>query len=116
MRKMSLILAVVLLVTTLAVPAMAAQPRAVSVIPSITVEGNTATCYVSCVGERTSDELVATMRLYRGSTLIDSWVESGNGYVFSTETRTVTSGYTYTLTVDLVINGNACPTFSASDS
>ena len=116
MRKMSLILAVVLLVTTLAVPAMAAQPRAITILPTITVNGTTATCDVSCVGERTSDELVATMRLYRGSTLIATWVERGNGYIFFTETKTVTSGYTYTLTVDLVINGKTCPTVSASDS
>lgn len=116
MRKMSLILAVVLLLTTLAVPALAAQPRAITIMPSITVNGTTATCDVRCVAERTSDELVATIRLYRGSTLIATWVEEANGYIFFNKTKTVTSGYTYTLTVDLTVNGDPCPTASASDS
>lgn len=116
MRKMSLILAVVLLLTTLASPVLAAQPRAITIVPSITVNGTTATCNVSCVAERTTDLLVAYIRLYRGSTLIATWRVQEEGYIFFSETKSVTSGYKYTLTVDLTVNGNPCPTATASDS
>lgn len=116
MRKMAFVLAVVLLVTTLSVPALAAQPRAITVVPSITVNGTSAKCDVTCSANYITDELVAIIRLYRGSTLIATWREQGEGYIIFSETKSVTSGYKYTLTVDLTVNGNPCPTASASDS
>ena len=108
MRKISLLLAVVMLVTALAAPAMAVEPRIVTIIPELTFDGNIATCNVSMVANTTSDELEATVRLYRGTTLVATWYAEGNGYIFFSKTKPVIQGYTYKLTVDLTINGEAC--------
>lgn len=108
MRKVSLVLAMVLLLSMLAVPTMAAEPRIVTIIPSIAFEGTTAKCGVSMVGNMATDELEATIRLYRGNTLIATWYAEGNGYIFFSKEKVVTKGYNYKLTVDLTINGEAC--------
>lgn len=108
MRKVSLVLAMVLLLSVLAVPSMAAEPRIVTIVPGISFEGTTATCTVRAVGNNLTDEMEATIRLYRGSTLIATWYAEGNGYIFFSKEKVVTKGYNYKLTVDLTINGEAC--------
>ena len=108
MRKVALLLVMVLLVSVLAVPTMAAEPRIVTIAPSLSFDGTTARCGVSMVGNMATDELEATIRLYRGSTLIATWYAEGNGYIFFSKEKVVTKGYNYKLTVDLTINGEAC--------
>ena len=105
MRKIALILAVVLVMSSLMVPAMAAEPKMVTVVPGLTFNGTTATCELRAVGNYLTDDLVATIRLYRGSTLIATWNTEADGYLFFSDTKTVTKGYSYTLKVDLTING-----------
>lgn len=108
MRKMSLILVVAMLFSILALPAAAAEPRAVTIVPDLSFDGTTANCVVHIMGNSTNEEMDATIRLYRGSTLIATWYAEGNGYIFFEKTKTVTKGYTYKLTVDLTIDGEAC--------
>lgn len=108
MRKTALVLAIVMLLTALAAPVMAAEARITSIAPEITFDGTTANCSVIIGGNNTSEKLEATMKLYRGSTLIATWTAEGNGYIIWSATKTVTRGYTYKLTVTLTVDGVAC--------
>lgn len=110
MRKVSLVLAIVLIFTCIAVPVSAATPRAVTIVPGISFNGTTALCEVRIVGNQITDDLDATIRLYRGNVLVTSWTTEGTGYLVFSKTATVLRGYTYKLTVDLTINGEACST------
>lgn len=110
MRKtIACVLAIVLIVTSLAVPAIAAEPRASTAAPSLSFDGTTAICAFRAVGDLLTDELEATISLYRGNTRIAYWTAEGDGYIFFSQTKTVTSGYTYTMKVSLTINGEALP-------
>ena len=114
MRKAISLLVVVMLLAAMAVPGFAAEPRMITIHPSLPINGTTATVSVSCVANYITDELEATIRLYRGSTLVRTWVVEAEGYIFFSEDVTVSKGE-YTMTVDLVVNGDACPTASASN-
>ena len=113
MKKITFVLAIVLI---LSVPlsVQAAEPRVTTVYPTITLSGTTATCKVVAMGNDTSEYFEATIRLYRAGNLIATWYEDGYGYINWTKTRNVPQGYTYTLTVDLTVDGDAVPQVSAS--
>ena len=114
MRKLSFFLAVVLLVTAFAVPASAAQPRAIVAIPGLSFNGNVATCSLSASANYATDEMKATIALYLGSSRIATWVVEGDGYINFSDTKVVTKGYTYTLKVDLTVNGVDFPVSNVS--
>ena len=113
MKKIAFILAIVL-VLSVPLPVKAAEPRAITVYPTITLDGTTATCKLRAIADNTSEYLEATIRLYRAGNLIATWYEDGYGYINWTKTRNVPQGYTYTLTVDLTVDGDAVPQVSAS--
>lgn len=108
MRKVFAILTVVVLLASLAMPAAAAEPRIVTIRPSLTFSDGIATCDVAMVGNTMNDELSATIRLYRGNTLIATWRVEGQGYITFNRTKSVAQGFRYKLTVDLIFNGEAC--------
>lgn len=122
MRKLSLLLALVLALTVFMIPAAAAEvseaaePRMSSVVPGLSVKVTTAYCSATINGNTTSDYIRATMRLYQGNTLIDTWTDSGYGYLVWSRTKTITPGYTYYLEVDAVIGGVTFPTSRVSAS
>ena len=89
----------------LPVAAQAAEPRMISCAPCISYKRTTATCSVEIFGDNFSDEIEAIITLWYGSTIIASWERSSNGYLFFTETATVTPGLTYRLTVTYWVNG-----------
>lgn len=91
----------------LAVPAYAASARTIDVVPDIEFNGTTATCTVRIMGDRTTDKISATMSLWQGSTLIDSWSANGAGILKIDETAQVVRNLTYNLTVNYSINGIA---------
>lgn len=99
-RVIILILAAVLL---LAIPTQAVS-RATTCMPSLTFEGMTAKCGIVVLGG-THDEIEVTLSLWHGNQLLATWSEEGTGYLSMAETATVTRGNTYTLEVDLTING-----------
>lgn len=99
-RVIILILAAVML---LAIPAQATS-RATTFMPSLTFEGATAKCGIVILGG-THDQIEVTLSLWHGNQLIDTWSEEGTGYLRMAETATVTKGNTYTMKVDLSING-----------
>lgn len=114
MRRVICLLSVVMLLAAMTVPVFAAEPRVITIRPSLPIEGTTASVSVSCVANYITDELEATIRLYKGSTLVRTWTVEAEGYIFFSEDVTVTPGE-YTLTVDLVVNGDASPTASVSN-
>lgn len=103
MRKIALLLALVMMVS-IPLSVHAATPRTINIRPSISYNGNIATCTARIVGNSTSDHLEATIKLWHGNSCIETWEKTGNGYIFFSETATVTAGNTYTLTVDLAVN------------
>ena len=105
MRKR--IICMMLLITmAFVIPANAAT-RTISVVPDIEFDGTRATCSVLIVGNRTTDEIEATMELRQGGRLIDDWSTSGNGFLEISETATVARNTTYTLTVEYSVNGDS---------
>lgn len=103
-RYLSIIIAVALV---LSISCYAVSTRAVDVYPSLTYNGTQATCKATIMGQSTTDSIAATMYLYRGSTLIDSWSASGTGILRMEENATVSRNKTYTLTVYYSVNGIA---------
>ena len=113
MRKIALLLALVILVST-PLSAQAVTPRTLSIRPGISYEGNIATCTARIVGNSTSEYLKATIKFWHGNTCIKTWQETGYGYIFFSGTAAATKGNSYTLTVDLTVNGVAQDTVSFS--
>lgn len=115
MRKTAMILAVVMVLTMLAVPVMAEDQRMAYVIPSLTFQGNNALCEAQVSGNAISDTITATVKLYRAQTCIATWTVTGTGDLLFQETKRVAKGYTYTLTIDVTINDTVFPTMQVSD-
>ena len=102
MRKLALFLAIILVIS---VPlTVSATPRALSIRPSLTFEGTTATCYVMVVGNNMSEHIEVTMTLKYGNSVVASWYNDGYGYVWLEEYATVTRGRTYTLYIEVTVN------------
>lgn len=78
--------------------------QATQVRPTLTFSGTTANCKAVISGVGTID---ATMELWYGSTLIDSWSDSDSTCLTLTGLHSVVSGRTYTLTVSGTVNGVA---------
>ena len=117
MRKAALALAIVLLVS-LAGPlaAQAVEPRMTTIVPELTFDSNVAKCNVVVTGNNTSEQMVASIKLWQGSNVVKSWEAEGDGYIFFSKTWPVTVGKTYTLTVDLTVNGTAFPRASITNT
>lgn len=107
MKKLALLMAIILVIS---MPlTVSATPRALSIRPSLTFEGTTATCHVLVVGNNTSEHIEVTMKLMYGNSCVASWSDDGYGYVLMEENATVTKGRTYNLVVEVTINGVANP-------
>lgn len=108
--------AVLLLVLSMAVPAGAAEPRAVAPKPTLTFDGTTATCEVNIVADSSSERIEATVKLWQGGTCLKTWTDSATQYLrFSESTSTgIQAGKSYQMTVDYIIAGKSYPRVSAS--
>lgn len=106
MRK-KIICMMLLITMVFVIPANAASTRAISVVPDIEFDGTEATCTVSIIGDRTTDEIEATMELRQGGRLIDDWSASGYGILKIHETATVARNTTYTLEIEYSVNGDS---------
>ena len=85
--------------------ASATESRALRVEPTLSFDGTTANCKVTltAVGKR----IEATLELWYGSTLVDSWTASASTRLVINETCAVVRGRTYTLKVSGTIGGEA---------
>lgn len=105
MRKIAFVLVMFLLLSAMAGPVSADDSRAIGAMPSLTFEGNVATCAFSATGNNISEHFEATIQLYRAGRVIATWEAEGNGYLFFSDTVTVARGYYYKMTVDLTVDG-----------
>ena len=113
MEKVALILAIVLVIS-MPLSVHAAEARILSIYPEISFNGTTAECSLAVIGDYTTDELDVVIKLWRGSTCIKTWSDSGEGYIFWEGTATAVKGKTYTLTADVTINNVTKPRVSVS--
>ena len=88
------------------------QTRNANISPGLKIDGTTATCSVLVVGNAENDEITVVVKLWKGSSCIATWNESGIGYVNFLENKTVSKGAEYTLTAEVIINGIRQPTYS----
>ena len=103
MRKTALLLALVLVLCT-PVTAYAAT-RVSSIKPSLGFSGTAAICQVTVMGDNASQHIQVTMKLMYGTIQVASWSGSGYGYVYLDKSATVFSGRTYTLVVEVTMDG-----------
>lgn len=81
-----------------------ALTQVIGVRPTLSISGTTATCSVSV--SRAEGDIDVTLELWCGKTLVDSWSNSGTGYVKIKETCKVSRGNTYTLIASGTVNGS----------
>ncbi len=94
-RLLPLILVFVILLTLGANAAIA--PRGDHLYPQLTFSGSTANCSVTIT--QPNKQIEATLALWKGNRLIDSWPGSGTSVVYISGSASVTPGETYTLKV-----------------
>lgn len=87
------------------VVASAVTPYALRANPTLSFSGEVARCSVVCRGENANDNIEATLTLYQGSSVVDSWSASGRESVTISEICDVESGVSYRLVVDWSVNG-----------
>lgn len=114
-RKLCAIALMLILMLSLSLTAYAAS-TAYSANPSLTFSGTTANCSVVCKGSKTTDSISATLTLYRGSTLVDSWSNSGTFRVPVSGSCGVVSGVTYRLELTWTVNNVAQPDISVTNT
>ena len=73
--------------------------------PTVRVINGVATCEARLLFAGKSID--ATLELKQGSTVIDSWNDTGYGYLLLSGTANVTPGVTYTLTVYGTVNNSS---------
>lgn len=111
-KRRTLIVGLLVILILGCVSAVYASTLAVSVYPQITFSNNTATCCGEVDSDNPTDAITVTMALWRGTTKIDEWSDSGTGNVVLNESTSVTRYRTYRLVIDYTINGVPKPTVS----
>lgn len=116
MKKTALFLALVLILS-IPTTAYAAVPDEISpfvlrIYPQISFDGGTATCTVTIIGDKTTDSISLTLKLWQGESCIATWNASGTGYMQFSRSIDVLTGLQYKLTADVTFNGVAKPTVS----
>ena len=104
----------VLFLLMLGITAQAIEPRATGGNPVLTFDGTTAECSVTCTGNRSSDQVEATLTLYHGDSYVDSWNATGKLRVSLFGECNVKRGETYTLVLTWSVNGTKQPSASTT--
>ena len=73
--------------------------------PTLSFNGTTANCYGSVTTGSANSTIKATLTLWDGSKVVDSWSSSGTGSLYLSGSCTVSKGKKYTLTLDATVNG-----------
>ena len=105
MKRRLVIFAVVFVLLASATMPQAATPRTVALRPDLSFAGNVATCELRVLGCSSTDQIDAVMKLWYGTTCMKAWTGSDTGYLSMSGTSNVLSNKTYTLTVEVTING-----------
>lgn len=104
-KGLTAIVLVLVMVIRLGISASAAEARADTVTPQLSFNGTTAECEVTITSLGKS--ITATLELWQGSTLLESWDGAATTRLVINESCTVTKGKTYTLKVNGTIGGEA---------
>ena len=99
MRKLCLILVVVLLFSSIIYGATTATGKTLT----LTFDGTTAQCTTKIT--HSGAYIDVTMKLYKGTTFVQSWHKSGLDIVKLEKTKICISGQTYTLQADVTVDG-----------
>lgn len=91
-----------------------ANARSISGSLDLTFNGTTATCTFTTIA--TDSDIEVTMTLWQGSKQIQSWSVTGSSMVRMNEQCMVTKGQTYTLKVNVTVDGKAMPEQSVTKS
>ena len=95
-----------LLILCLLICSLPYRAKATSITPSLTFNGTTASC--SVVIKQRGKQISATMELWHGTTLVDSWSGSQQSSLTLSQTHSgCVSGWTYTLKINGTIGGVA---------
>lgn len=97
------VIVMVLAVSMLLSVAIYAAEARVSYIPTLTFSQSTANC--SVVISSPGSYIEATLSLWCGNSLIDSWEDSGEDYIWIDESCAVTRRKNYTLVVSGTVDG-----------
>lgn len=73
--------------------------------PTLSFRGTTADCYGEVTTGSANSTIKATLTLWNGSKVVDSWSASGTGSLSLSGSCTVSKGVRYTLTLDATVNG-----------
>lgn len=84
---------------------VSAAPRALTINPTLAFDGTTATCEVAVVGNNISEHITVVMKLMHGNTCVKAWMHEDDGYVYMLTYANVTKGQTYTLRIEVTVNG-----------
>lgn len=101
--KKRLIPLLLIFALTLGTIASAAQPRATTVVPSLSFNGTTANCSASITDF--GGEIKATLTLWNGNRVVDSWYGEGTSVLRISGSCKVTEGVTYSLKVTGTVDG-----------
>ena len=83
----------------------AAYARSTRVVPELYFNGKTAECYVYI--REIGQEIEATLELWEGRTLLDSWSGSGSSVLTLEGSHRAASGHTYTVEVYGTVGGES---------
>lgn len=111
-RRIVCVLLTILLIASMTTQAFANSPRVLSIIPTLSFDGTTAKCKVTVTCDNVTDRIDVVIKLWRGSTCLATWTDSGVGILVSNNTYSVMRNREYTLTADVEINDVAQPRFS----
>ena len=96
---------VIVMLVSLTASASAVEPRALTAAPRLEIEGTTAHCEVSITDY--GKNITATMNLWQGSTLVDSWSGTATSNLFLEGYCDVESGKVYVLYVSGTVGGES---------
>ena len=105
MRKVALFLAIVLVISTPLT--VSAAPRMLTINPTLAFDGTTAACEVAVVGNNMSEHIEVVMKLMHGTSCVKAWMNDDYGYVYMLAYANVIRGQTYTLLIEVKVNGVA---------
>lgn len=113
-RKVLTCFLLAIMVMSLNVQATEAQEERIAVVsPTLYFNGTTAVCEISIT--QANKKICATMELWQGKEFIDSWSGEDTGFLFLSETCTVSKGKTYTLKAYGTIGGESFTTKDISN-
>lgn len=110
-RRLIAFILVVIVITSFSVPVFA-ETRAARITPSLSFSGTTANCRVTVSASQ--QDIDATLELWDGNTMVNSWSKSGSSYVLVSGTHACVSGRYYTVKVSGTIDDVAFSTTGAT--